>query len=119
MKIGWLQIIMAVIYMGILIGVGLYMSRKVKSSDDFWIGGRQVGPVATALSYGAAYVSTVAIIGDPPMYYNYGLGYAAFEIMISVFFLLYPDLYCVCSEDAGAFRAIKCRVPLRFPGYPV
>ena len=38
MKIGWLQIIMAVIYMGILIGVGLYMSRKVKSSDDFWIG---------------------------------------------------------------------------------
>lgn len=29
MKIGWLQIIMAVIYMGILIGVGLYMSRKV------------------------------------------------------------------------------------------
>ena len=86
MKIGWLQIIMAVIYMGILIGVGLYMSRKVKSSDDFWIGGRQVGPVATALSYGAAYVSTVAIIGDPPMYYNYGLGYAAFEIMISVFF---------------------------------
>ena len=54
MKIGCLQIIMAVIYMGILIGVGLYMSRKVKSSDDFWIGGRQVGPVATALSYGAA-----------------------------------------------------------------
>lgn len=86
MQIGWVQIVMAVIYMGILICVGLYMSRKVKSSDDFWIGGRQVGPVATALSYGAAYVSTVAIIGDPPMYYNYGLGYAAFEMMASVFF---------------------------------
>ncbi len=37
MKIGWLQIIMAVIYMGILIGL-VFMSRKVKSSDDFWIG---------------------------------------------------------------------------------
>lgn len=86
MQIGWTQIIMAVLYLGVLVGIGLYMSKKVKSSDDFWVGGREVGPVATALSYGAAYVSTVAIIGDPPMYYNYGYGYAGFEMAMSVFF---------------------------------
>lgn len=84
MQIGWLQIIMSVVYLGILVAIGLYMSKKVKSSDDFWVGGREVGPVATALSYAAAYVSTVAIIGDPPMYYNYGLGYAGFEMAFSV-----------------------------------
>lgn len=86
MQIGWIQIIMAIAYICVLIGIGLYMSRKVKSSEDFWVGGRQVGPVATALSYGASYVSTVAIIGSTSMYYVYGLGYAGFEMALSVFF---------------------------------
>lgn len=42
MPIGWLQIIMSVVYLGILVAIGLYMSKKVKSSDDFWVGGREV-----------------------------------------------------------------------------
>lgn len=85
MKISWIQIVMALVYMAILVCTGLYMSRKVKSSTDYWIGGRSVGPVATAISYCAAYYSTVAIIGGPPMYYLYGLGYSAFEAFLNVF----------------------------------
>lgn len=84
MKLGIVQIAMAVIYLLIIVGVGLFMSRKVKSSDDFWVGGRSVGPIATAVSYCAAYVSTSAIIGSTSMYYLYGMGYAGLETMLSV-----------------------------------
>ncbi len=84
MKLGIVQIAMAVIYLFIIVGVGLVMSRKVKSSDDFWVGGRNVGPIATAVSYCAAYVSTSAIIGSTSMYYLYGMGYAGLETMLSV-----------------------------------
>ncbi len=85
MEINWIQVGMAIVYMLVLVGVGLYMSRKVKSSTDYWIGGRQIGPIATAISYSAAYYSTVAIIGGPPLYYLYGLGYSALELFLNVF----------------------------------
>lgn len=84
MKLGIVQITMAGIYLLLIVGVGLIMSRKIKSANDFWVGGRSVGPIATAVSYCAAYVSTVAIIGSPPMFYSYGLGYAGLETMLSV-----------------------------------
>lgn len=47
MKISWVQIGMAICYMLLLVCVGLYMSRKVKNSSDYWIGGREIGPIST------------------------------------------------------------------------
>lgn len=41
---GTVQIVMAVVYMAALVAVGLLASRKVKTSDDYWVGGRNVGP---------------------------------------------------------------------------
>lgn len=78
---GTTQIIMAIAYMAMLVIVGLAVSRKVKTSDDYWVGGRNVGPWTTALSYCAAYLSTAAIIGSIPKHYNFGLGYGGFNLL--------------------------------------
>lgn len=78
---GTVQIVMAVVYMAALVVVGLLVSRKVKTSDDYWVGGRNVGPWTTALSYCAAYLSTAAIIGSIPKHYTYGLGYGGFNLL--------------------------------------
>lgn len=83
---GTTQIIMAVAYMAILVIVGLMVSRKVKTSDDYWVGGRNVGPWATALSYCAAYLSTATIIGSIPKHYDFGLGYGGFNLLSSLVF---------------------------------
>lgn len=71
----WKNIIIVCVYMLALIGIGLYMNRRVKSSEDYWVGGRSVGPVVTAMSYCAAFYSTVAVIGGPSTGYRYGLPY--------------------------------------------
>ena len=120
MAVNWLQIGMAIVYMLILIGVGLYMSRKVKTSSDFWIGGRQVGPFTTAISYSAAYYSTVAIVGGPPLYYLYGMGYSAIESFLNIlltgliiFVLFAPKMRAVSERiDAvslSGFLAVRYR----------
>lgn len=120
MKISWVQIVMAVFYMVMLICVGLYMSRKVKNSSDYWIGGRSIGPVATAISYCAAYYSTVAIIGGPPLYYLYGMGYSAIEAFLNVLltgfviFVLFAPKMRALSERVDAvslsgFLAVRYR----------
>ena len=120
MKLNWMQIGMAIVYMVVLVCVGLYMSRKVKSSSDYWIGGRSVGPISTAISYCAAYYSTVAIIGGPPLYYLYGLGYSAIELFLNVLltgfiiFILFAPKMRALSERVDAvslsgFLAVRYR----------
>lgn len=96
---GTTQIVMAVVYMAALVVVGLLVSRKVKSSDDYWVGGRNVGPWTTALSYCAAYLSTAAIIGSIPKHYTYGLGYGGFNLLsclvccaVLIFFIFAPKM---------------------------
>ena len=62
-----------VLYMGMLVTVGLLTSRKVRNIEDFYIGGRKVGPWVTSLSYVAAYFSSVVIIGGGGFGYRYGM----------------------------------------------
>lgn len=51
------------IYVAIMVSIGLYMSRRTKSSEDFMLGGRSVGSWLTAFSYGTTYFSAVVFIG--------------------------------------------------------
>ncbi|MCK4392915.1 sodium/proline symporter, partial [Candidatus Bipolaricaulota bacterium] len=61
------------LYMGLLVVVGLFTSRSLRNVEDFYIGGRRIGPWVTALSYVAAYFSSVVIIGGGGFGYQYGM----------------------------------------------
>ena len=61
------------IYIGILMGVGIWSARRTKSASDFIIGGRTIGPWVTALSFIAVYFSSVLIIGGGAFGYKFGM----------------------------------------------
>ncbi len=43
-------IIAAIIgYMILVVGIGFYFTSKNKSTDDFYLGGRKLGPFVTAM----------------------------------------------------------------------
>ncbi len=62
-----------VLYMGMLVVVGLLTSRRMRSGEDYYLGGRSIGPWVTSLSYVAAYFSSVVIIGGGGFGYQYGM----------------------------------------------
>jgi SSS family solute:Na+ symporter len=62
-----------VLYMGLLLIIGLATSRRLRNVEDFYLGGRRIGPWVTALSYVAAYFSSVVIIGGGGFGYKYGM----------------------------------------------
>ena len=66
-------IIVLVVYLGMLAAIGMVMSSRSKSVGDFAIGGRSVGPWVTALSFVAAYYSSVVIIGGGAFGWKFGL----------------------------------------------
>ena len=74
MKTDVSTIIILIIYVLIMLGIGVYTSRKTKSVNDFVLGGRNVGSWLTAFAYGTSYFSAVVFIGYSGQFgWNYGV----------------------------------------------
>ena len=52
-----------VVYMIVTVYLGYFGFKSTKSGEDYLVAGRKVNPAIMALSYGAAFISTSAIIG--------------------------------------------------------
>ena len=63
----------AIIYLAMILGVGYYGYKKTKSADDYMVAGRNTPPIVLALSYGATFISTSAIVGFGGMAAQYGM----------------------------------------------
>jgi solute:Na+ symporter, SSS family len=66
--------IVTIVYLAILVGLGYLGYKKTKEADDFMLAGRKVHPALIALSYGATFISTAAIIGFGGVAAQLGLG---------------------------------------------
>jgi sodium/proline symporter len=67
------QIIAFVLYLGVMIFVGVKFMKKNRSSEDFFLGGRKMGPWTTALSAEASDMSGWLLMGLPGLAYLGGM----------------------------------------------
>jgi len=66
MSMKFTMIILAiVVYLGYMLYLGAKLSKKNKSSDDFYLGGRKLGPFVTAMSAEASDMSSWLLMGLP------------------------------------------------------
>lgn len=62
------------IYVAVMVSIGFYTSKRTKSTNDFMLGGRNVGSWLTAFSYGTTYFSAVVFIGYAGQFgWSYGV----------------------------------------------
>jgi len=66
-------LITLIAYKVILIGVGLWASRRNRTETDFFLGGRGLGPFVSGLSYAASTSSAWVILGFSGFVYSIGL----------------------------------------------
>ncbi len=62
-----------IVYKLLLVGIGLWASKRNQSGDDFFIGGRGLGPFVAALSYSSSAASAWALLGLSGVAYTFGL----------------------------------------------
>ena len=68
------KIAMLVCFFAVMLGIGWYYRKTAQRVSDFVIGGREVGPWLTALSYGTSYFSAVIFVGYAGQFgWKYGL----------------------------------------------
>ena len=75
------KIIVITAYALMIVVIGILGLRKTKSFSDFFLGGRNVGPIMTAFTYGTAYFSAVLFIGFAGKV-GWGFGYSGLWIAI-------------------------------------
>lgn len=58
-----IKTVVIVIYLAVVAVLGILGYKKTKTASDYLIGGRKIHPMVMALSYGATFISTSAIVG--------------------------------------------------------
>ena len=81
------------IYMALCVGVGLWALRKTKSTKDFFMAGRDLGVMVTALAVFSSTLSGFGFVGGPGLVYRMGISSLWMIVCITIgyslsFFLL-------------------------------
>lgn len=77
-----------VIYLLAMLGIGIVCSRKNNDTDDFYLGGRKLGPFVTAMSAEASDMSSWLLMGLPGLAYLTGIadaGWTAIGLAIGTY----------------------------------
>lgn len=75
-------------YLAAMLFVGFLCSKKSKSADDFYLGGRSLGPFVTAMSAEASDMSSWLLMGLPSVAYLTGLadaGWTAIGLAVGTY----------------------------------
>ena len=90
-------LITLVLYKALLVGIGFWASRRTSDGDDFFLGGRGLGPVVAALSYSSSAASAWVLLGLSGIAYTYGLStiwvaFGSISTMFVAWFWIAPRL---------------------------
>ena len=66
-------LISIIVYMGAMLVIGFYFSKKSNTTHDFYLGGRKLGPFVTAMSAEASDMSSYLLMGLPGVAYLTGV----------------------------------------------
>lgn len=82
------MIITIVAYLAIVVAIGISCSKKNKTTDDFYLGGRKLGPFVTAMSAEASDMSSYLLMGLPGLAYISGIadvGWTAIGLAVGTY----------------------------------
>lgn len=74
-------IIAIVVYLAGMLCIGFFYSKRNSTSSDFYLGGRRLGPIVTAMSTEASDMSSWLLMGVPGLAYFCGLADAAWTVI--------------------------------------
>jgi SSS family solute:Na+ symporter len=73
MSLGWVDSLLVVIYFLFVLGIGYYLLRFTKTGDDFFMAGREMTAWIAGLSFVAANLGSLELMGWAASAYQYGI----------------------------------------------
>ena len=111
-------------YMLVCLGIGVWATKRTKSSKDFFVAGKNAGVIVLGFAAFSTIMSGFGFIGGPGLVYKYGtssfwicfsstLGFAISGMLLAKRFKAFADLFDILTlPDAVAIRyqSETCRV---------
>ena len=102
-----------VVYLAAMLAIGVWCAKKNNSVDDFYLGGRKLGPLVTAMSAEASDMSSWLLMGLPGVAYISGLAEAswtAIGLAIGTYinWLIVARRIRLYSNHLGAITVPQC-----------
>lgn len=72
-----LMLLAIVAYLAVVVGIGAVLAKRNRTTEDFYLGGRKLGPFVTAMSAEASDMSSWLLMGLPGVAYLTGVADAA------------------------------------------
>ncbi len=69
------------VYLAAMLAMGYWCSKRNNDADDFYLGGRKLGPLVTAMSAEASDMSSYLLLGVPGLAYLSGLSEAVWTVI--------------------------------------
>ena len=76
------DLVVIVIYLAAMMGMGLAIARRQKSTDDFFLGGRALPAWAVGISIFASLLSTITYLGMPGEMFRTGVSFLTRQLPI-------------------------------------
>jgi SSS family solute:Na+ symporter len=67
------DLVVICLYFALVLGIGVYLKRRVRASNDFFFAGKGVGSWVAGLSFVAANLGTLELLGWSASAYQYGM----------------------------------------------
>jgi SSS family solute:Na+ symporter len=58
-----IKYVVIAIFVAVMVGVGIYSRRETRNVNEFFLGGRNMGPWLSSFAYGTTYFSAVLFVG--------------------------------------------------------
>jgi Na+/proline symporter len=68
-------LVIAILYLLITMGIGIWAAKRTKSSGDFFIAGRNIGMLTMAIAAFASIQSGFGVVGGVSQTFSNGLGF--------------------------------------------
>lgn len=84
-----LMLLAIALYLIVMIVIGYFYSRRTKDVDDFYLGGRKLGPLTAAMSAEASDMSSWLLLGVPGLAYISGVadaGWTCIGLAVGTYF---------------------------------
>ena len=81
-------LVTVVAYLAVVVAIGVACSRRNRTTDDFYLGGRKLGPLVTAMSAEASDMSSWLLMGLPGVAYLSGVadaGWTAIGLAVGTY----------------------------------
>ena len=89
--LSWPDWVVIVIYVGLMLGIGWYFSKRQKTSEDYLVGGRQMNSFISGISLFASFFSTISFLALAGEVIKHG------PLVIIVMIVSFPVIYLVTA----------------------